>query len=270
MSNTLIIILSLVIIITILSIGVLSKKTNRTSLKTFLSIMFTSDNSVCKKIGRFIKRILSLFKTLYKEVIAYPAFILTHPVDGWQSFKQEKRGKMKYALTILGLYVVMEMLAYKYLGPVVNTNNPYKFNSIIILVYGIMPSILLSVANWSVTALMDGKGKMKEIFMMACYSYFPVMIIGYISIIASNFITIDEAQFLTLLTILGYVLTGFMAITGLMSIHEYGLGKVFGSIFATIIATAIISFLALLVFNLAEQIYAFIYQVYEEFSTRYM
>ncbi len=223
-----------------------------------------------EKCNNFLKSTKAFLKKFYNEVFRFPSYIMSHPVQGWQEFKQEKRGKMSVAITIILLYVVMRMLEYKYTGPVLNTNNPYKFNSITILVYGIMPPILLGVANWSVTTLMDGKGKMKEIFMMLCYSFFPIMIIGFLNIVISNFVTEDEAQFILILNIIGWALTAYMALTGLIGIHEYGLGKMLWSVIATVIATAIIAFIALLLFNLAEQIYSFFYSLYNELATRYM
>ncbi len=223
-----------------------------------------------EKCRSFLASAKKWLKKFYDEVFRFPGYIISHPVQGWQEFKQEKRGKMSVAITIILLYVVMRMLEYKYTGPVLNTNNPHKFNSITILVYGVMPPILLSVANWSVTTLMDGKGKMKEIFMMICYSFFPVMLIGFFNIILSNFVTEDEAQFILILNIIAWTLTAYMALTGLIGIHEYGLGKMLWSVVATVIATAIIVFIALLLFNLAEQIYAFFYSLYEEIATRYM
>lgn len=235
--------------------------------KPLESLESKSFGQTLKGILVSIKNVLGIF---WHEIFAYPLYIITHPMLGWQIFKQEKKGKMWAAITILFLYVIMKMVEYKYAGPVVNNNNPHKFNSLRILVYGIMPAILLSVANWSVTTLMDGKGKMKEIFMLACYSFHPVMVIGFFNIVVSNFVTVDEAQFVTLLKIIGWVLCGYMALTGLISIHEYGLGKVLFSVLLTILATAIIVFIALLIFNLAEQIYGFFYQLYDEFSTRYM
>ncbi len=220
-----------------------------------------------KQIFAAVKKALGVF---WKEVFAFPAHILSHPVAGWQEFKQDKKGKISTAVIIVLLYVLMRMVEYKYLGPVVNTNNPHKFNSITILVYGVVPPILLSVANWSVTTLMDGKGKMKEIFMMVCYSFFPIMIVGFFNILISNFITEDEAQFVLLLNIVGWTLTGYMAVTGLISIHEYGLGKVVFSILLTALAAVIIAFVALLLFDLIQQMYGFVHTIYDEFTTRYM
>jgi uncharacterized membrane protein YbjE (DUF340 family) len=116
---------------------------------------------------------------------------------------------------------------------------------------------------------MNGKGKMKEIFMMGCYSYFPVIITGIIGVIASNFVTEDEALLVTLLYIIGYFLMAYMICMGLICLHEYGILKTFATIFATIIATCIIAFVALLIFDLSQQIYGFVYSLYKEIVTRY-
>ena len=136
-------------------------------------------------------------------------------------------------------------------------------------IYGVLPPIVLAVANWSVTTLLDGKGKMKEIFMMICYSLFPVTVFGFLNILLSNVMTLDEAQFITLINIIGWVLTGIMAFMGLVVIHEYGVGKTIWSIILTIVATLIIAFIALLVFDLVQQMYGFVYSLYKEITTRY-
>ncbi len=214
------------------------------------------------KIGQAIKH-------FFKETFGYPLYILTHPIQGFTEFKQEKKGKTWVAIVIILLYVLMEIIAYQYEGIITNKNNPQKFNSIQILVYGILPPAILAVSNWSVTTLLDGKGKMKEIFVMICYAMFPVMIIGFLNIILSNILTLDEAQFIVLLNIIGWVLTGFMAFMGLVVIHEYGMGKTIWSIILTVVAALIIAFIALLVFDLAQQIFGFVYSLYKEITVRY-
>ena len=215
------------------------------------------------KIGHAIRN-------FFHEIIGVPLHILTHPIQGFTEFKNEKKGKMWVSVTILLLYVLVEILAYQYEGIVTNTNNPQNFNSIRILIYGILPPVILAIANWSVTTLLDGKGKMKEIFMMICYSLVPIILINILNIVLSNILTSDEAQFITLLTIIGWVLTGFMVFMGLVVIHEYGMGKTLWSIILTVLATLIIAFLALLVFDLAQQIYGFVYSLYKEITTRYL
>lgn len=196
-------------------------------------------------------------------------YILTHPIQGFTEFKNEKKAKMWAAISILVLYVLMEIFAYQYEGIITNKNNPEKFNSLQIIIYGVIPPVVLAIANWSVTTLLDGKGRMKEIFMMICYSLVPTMLIGYLNILLSNVLTLDEAQFITLLNIIGWVLTGFMVFMGLVVIHEYGMGKTLWSIILTILAALIIAFIALLIFDLAQQIYGFVYSLYKEITTRY-
>ncbi len=234
----------------------------------------TVEESEEKRKGDLLKtnllKIWNSIKYFFHETIVVPMHILTHPIQGFTEFKNDKKGKMWVALSILLLYVLMEILAYQYEGIITNKNNPQNFNSIRILIYGILPPVILSIANWSVTTLLDGKGKMKEIFMMICYSLIPSVLIGYLNIALSNVLTSDEAQFITLLNIIGWILTGFMVFMGLVVIHEYGMGKTLWSVILTVLATLIIAFIALLIFDLAQQIYGFVYSLYKEITTRYL
>ena len=172
-------------------------------------------------------------------------------------------------ILLLLMYVLMTILAFQYEGIITNTSNPQKFNSVQMLIYGVVPPVVIAIANWSVTTLLDGKGKMKEIFMMICYSLFPVTIFGFINIVLSNVLTLDESKFILLIDILAWVLTGYMAFMGLVVIHEYGIAKTLWSIILTIVAMLIIAFIALLIFDLAQQIYGFIYSLFKEITIRY-
>lgn len=224
-------------------------------------------NQKAKKINW--KKIISKIKGFFHETIGFPLYILTHPVQGFNEFKTDKKGKMWVAIVILLAYVLMEILAYQYEGIIINKNNPHDFNSIRILIYGVIPPIVLAAANWSVTTLLDGKGKLKEIFMMICYSLLPVTLLGFLNIILSNVMTLDEAQFITLIKIVAWALTGYMVFMGLVVIHEYGMGKTIWSVLLTILATLIIAFIALLIFDLAQQMYGFVYSLYREIMLRF-
>ena len=216
-----------------------------------------------------LAKVKKLLKNIYADFVQFPVRIMSHPVQAYTEFKEDKKAEMSVGIIMLMLAAIVSMIKYLYTGPVLNTNDPTKFNSLTTIIYTVCPVVVLSIANWSVTTLMNGKGKMKEIFMMGCYSYFPVIITGIIGVIASNFVTEDEALLVTLLYIIGYFLMAYMICMGLICLHEYGILKTFATIFATIIATCIIAFVALLIFDLSQQIYGFVYSLYKEIVTRY-
>lgn len=209
------------------------------------------------------------FKNIVEDYIKFPLRIMSHPVLAYTEFKEEKKAKMSVAIVMLILASIVSMIQYVYTGPVLNVNDPTKFNSITTIIYTMCPVIILSVANWSVTTLMNGKGKMGEIFKMGCYSYFPVIVCGIIGVIASNFVTEDEAMLVTLVYIIGYALMAYMIFMGLICLHEYGIVKTFATVFVTLIATCVIAFVALLIFDLSQQIYGFLYSLYNEIVTRF-
>lgn len=78
----------------------------------------------------------------------------------------------------------------------VNYNNPKEFNSLLQIVYVVLPVLFWSVANWSLTTLIDGEGKFSEIFTSTCFALTPLILIGIPWILLSNFISAEEASFL--------------------------------------------------------------------------
>ena len=60
-------------------------------------------------------------------------YILTHPIQGFTEFKNEKKAKMWAAISILVLYVLMEIFAYQYEGIITNKNLTNTFTALKIL-----------------------------------------------------------------------------------------------------------------------------------------
>jgi len=205
-----------------------------------------------------------------EDYVKFPLYILIHPIDGYRRFKEEKKAKMSVALVFLFLASILTVVQYQSTGFIVNPNNPQNMNSLRLIIYTVVPIGLLSVANWSVTTLLDGKGRMKEIFMMLCYSLFPFIVLGFVNVLFSNIITMEEAGFYGIIAGLSAALLGYMVFMGLLVLHEYGLFKTVLTVVITGVAAAIILFLALLIFDLSQQIYGFFYSLYREIVTRFL
>ena len=87
-------------------------------------------------------------KDFISHTFKFPLYLMSHPIQGFNEFKTEKKARMSVAIFILILFVLEEIVAYKYLGPVINTNNPQKFNSLEILAFSVGPVVLLTVSKF--------------------------------------------------------------------------------------------------------------------------
>lgn len=211
---------------------------------------------------------MNRLKLIINDYLSFPRYILMHPFDGYDEFKTEKKGKLSVALVYIALFALLRILTYQYESFLINERNPMMINNLQeIFVVGLLVMLFVT-ANWSVTTLMEGKGKFKEILMVTGYALFPVIIIGYPALLISNFLTLDEMAFYTLAMGIGYFLTGWMLFMGILNIHQYGLFKTIMAFIATAISMMVMMFLGLLFFDVIQQIIAFISAIIEELGLR--
>lgn len=212
-------------------------------------------------------------KTKWKQwlfdYLLFPKTLLFHPFDGFEEFKRYEKGKLSVAIVFIALFAFLRIFQFQYEGVLINPNNPLELNSLQEIFSVALLIFLFTVGNWSVTTLMEGKGKYKEILMVTGYALFPVVLIGYPAIILSNFLTLEEMAFYTLIMGIAYALTAWMLFMGILNIHQYGLGKTILAFIATIIAMSVMMFLGLLFFDLIQQFISFIVSIYEELNLRY-
>jgi len=204
----------------------------------------------------------------YSEFIKFPAYILAHPLKGFYQFKVEKRAKLSVAITFMIVLVFFNILSFQYAGFEVNFNELRDLNSLAEISYIVAPILLFTVANWSITTLFDGKGKMKEIFLMICYSLYPMIWASAIGLVLSNVLTGEEITFYGVTYGIGAFLLFYMIFFGMISIHEYGLGKNIVTLLFTIIAAGVIVFVLILGYDLFQKMYGFLYTLYEEITLR--
>ncbi|MCR2803652.1 Yip1 family protein [Paenibacillus soyae] len=202
------------------------------------------------------------------EHYKFPLHVMFHPFDGFWDLKYEGRGKTRVALAILALLVLNVILQKQFAGFVVNYNDPRYLNSLDDLQYTVLPFLLFCLSNWSITTLMEGEGKFKEIFMATAYALLPLALVNLPMTYASRFMTLDEAPFFYLINGFAVVWCGYLLFVGIMTVHQYTPAKTVLTLALTVIAMGIVVFLGTLAFSMAMQIYYFVYDIYRELIFR--
>ncbi len=204
-----------------------------------------------------------------QDFIKFPLYITIHPFNGFWEMKYEGRGKVRIALLILLLLVLNVTLQKQYSGFMVNFSDPRYLNSLKDLQYTILPFLLFCIANWSITTLMEGEGKFKEIVMSTAYALVPIIIVNLPLTFISRLMTEEEVAFYYLINGFAVAWFFYLLFIGNMTVHQFTAAKTIVTLFLTLIAMLIVVFLATLGFSMAMQIFYFVYDIYRELIFRY-
>jgi hypothetical protein len=202
------------------------------------------------------------------KTLKYSLYVSTHPLDGFWDLTHEKRGSIAAANIIVAAMVIVQVLTITLTSFQFIDVNMENFNAIIVFMRILLPIFLWTVANWSFTTLMDGKGKMSEIYMAVAYAMTPYVIINAVLIVISRVITFDEGVVYTFLYWFSMLWTAVLILAGMMMVHDYSLGKTFLSSLLTIIGMGIIVFIFVVFFSLVSDAVAYFVSLYKEILFR--
>lgn len=204
---------------------------------------------------------------LYREY-HYSNHVMFHPFDGFWDLKWEKRGSLAAANILVILFVITYGLRAQFSGYLFAKRLPGEINALYEVAKIVVPLGLCIISNWCFTTLMDGKGKMKDIYIAVAYALKPYIITSIPLLLLSHCLTQDEAFIYTAVDSVVMVWMLALIFFGIMITHDYSLSKGIITAILTILGMCLICFIALTFTNIIEQIYAFISDLYLEMSYR--
>ena len=206
---------------------------------------------------------LKVGRKTYVEELLYICHLVFHPFDGFWDLKHEKRGSVRAATTIIGVTILA--FFYQAIGQGYMFNTRGDYSTVFIQVISVLVPILLWViSNWCLTTLFDGEGSLKDIYIATCYSIAPLPLFVILSTILTNVFTISEGSMVTLLVTIGYVWVGLLLFFGMSVTHDYSIGKNIITILGTIVAMAVIMFIAILFSSLVVKMVTFVVAIVTE------
>jgi hypothetical protein len=203
-----------------------------------------------------------------KEKLLYPFYVLSHPFDGFYEIRHRGKGSVPVALLCLFLFGISYSLNRRYASFVVNLLNPRSIDIRTDVTAVFVVFLLFAAANWSITCLMEGEGRFRDILTVVSYSLLPMILTLIPTTVLSWFIAADEEAIYSIIQSIATLACIILILIGIMVVHNFSFGKTNVTLIFTVIALLIIIFIILLLISLVNQIQNFLRSVYTELILR--
>lgn len=224
-------------------------------------VLFTFINRKIKttreKAGKFRRKISMIFRSCI------------HPYSQFEEIKYKNDWSVISGIIIVIVWFITSALEIQLTGFRFNANYGNELNIWLCFLKTIPLLVVWCFANWSVCTLLEGKGRLKEIFIVVSYALIPYVISQYMNMILSHFLVVDEIIFISAITYGGIVWSVIILLAGLSAIHQYDIKKTLLSVLFSVIGMIIMVFLSLLVVNLVWQGAMFVYSLIFELIYRF-
>jgi len=200
--------------------------------------------------------------------IKFIFYVILHPADGFWIMNREKQGSLPVCFSLIFLQFITMLIDEYNVGFIFDSSLGKTADIGFLFAVAVLPILLFSIANLSMTTFLDGEGKFIDIFMMSCYSLTPAIIIRIIKTVLTNVLSLDEQTYIYVLSIISVVWVVLLLFVGIMEIHNYSGSVTVASSLLSIVAMAIIIFLLLLFLDMISRIFGFGYSIFQELIMR--
>ena len=207
-------------------------------------------------------------KDKYFDSLKFALYCITHPLDGFWDLTHEKRGTYAAANTILFLTLLSRILKLRFTSFIFLKVYWEDLNIFLYLASILFPLALWVVGNWGLTTLFDGKGRLGQVYMATCYALTPYPLIQFPLMVFSNFVTVDEAEFYSVVSAISLVWAALLVIAAMGQIHEYSAGKNLLFTVATLFAMLVMIFILMIFFSMISQGIAYFISLGKELMFR--
>jgi len=192
-------------------------------------------------------------KSTYIELghqLRYALYCMFHPADGFWCINRERKASVASANVLLITMAIVNVLRLTLTNFQFILVNIEYFNAMFDALSIIIPVLLWSLANWGFTTLMNGKGKLSDIYVATVYAFTPALIVNAVCIPLSHLITYNEGVLYWVALNIAMIWSVMLLLVAMMQVHDYTMLKAVASSFLTIGGIGFILFIFMLFFSL--------------------
>lgn len=172
---------------------------------------------------------------------------LVHPFRSFQEIKYKGMGSLPIAVVLTILFFISSVIAATLSDFRYTAFDASTYNSLFQLAQTVGLVLLWSVANWAVSTLRQGKGRLKEVYTVTAYSILPLILYNLIATPLSHVMASESGALLSGLYTIAVILTGIMLCVGLMTIHDFSFPQVVVTAVVTVLLMILIVFMLFMI-----------------------
>lgn len=200
--------------------------------------------------------------------IKYSTYLIFHPFKGFWDLKHEKKGSLMAATILLFSTIIVLIIRRQFTGYLLIRTEDNNVNIILDIFKMLLPFIVWVISNWGITTLVDGEGRMKDIYISSAYALTPLILLNIPLLLLSRVMILSEVPFYTFLDSLSIAWFVLLIVIGLMTTHQFTILKTLGTIIIALVGMICIIFVAVLFFLLIQQIWNWVYFIIQELKIR--
>jgi len=189
---------------------------------------------------------------------------MRRPLDGFWDLVHEKRGSMAAAHTIVITFILVQIVYLTQSNFWFIPINMEMFSSVYVVMSILLPILLFSLANWCLTTLFDGKGRISDIYMGYAYAMVPQLLIRIVLVPMTYMLTSEEWMIPVMLFYIGEYWFYLLILCAMKQIHDYSFGKAVLTTLISLAAMGIMIFIFLMFFAVVSDGVAYFYSLGQE------
>ncbi len=213
-----------------------------------------------------ISSLLERFK-IYREM-KFGFYVLRHPEDGFYGIKREKKSSNLTALIYFLIFFIVYIIWIYESNFQFNFFIPAQINFFEQVMTIFVPLGLWVLANYLVSTIRDGEGKLSDVFQGTAYTLIPLIFTLPLLTILSHVLTQNEAFIYDFIMFAGFALFGIYIIFMVKEIHFYDMGPTLGNILITIFTAIMILVFVAIVYMLFSEIIGLFEDIIREVTSR--
>lgn len=191
--------------------------------------------------------------------------LLLHPKRDMLYIIKEYKHINLISCLIMAAWFVLEVITVNASGFIFNTSKENPLNIGIVLASTLGLAFLFVLVNWLIMSIFNGNGTFVEICRIVSVALIPYIAARFIRLIMTNFCTLDESGFMTIIITVGMLWSLMILLVGLSQVHEFGAMGTAACFIFTLLGMVLIIFLMLLISSVAAQIMQFLENLWGEF-----